>query len=107
MILVMLRGRRARKLSAHSLNTVTMLMMALRKKKIPTLLCALFFLVKEKGHTGIENLALAVDKMKFKSKQRGNCNRATILHYFSYSTLYELNSESLKGMTVKMKNHHP
>lgn len=54
----------------------------------------MIFLVEEKSHTGIENLALTISKAKFKSKQRGEIVRQ--LYYFSYSTLHELNSEALK-----------
>lgn len=54
----------------------------------------MIFLVEEKSHTGIENLALTIIKAKFKSKQRGEIVRQ--LYYFPYSTLHELNSEALK-----------
>lgn len=82
-----------------------MLMMTLRKKQFPPLLLSLFFSCKEKSHAGIENLPLAIGRMKFKSKQRGGIVIEQ-LHYFLYSALSELNSEALKDMAVKMQNHH-
>lgn len=102
----MLTGRRARKLSGtpwevrYNANDDT----EGKKEYIfsTPAVPSFFFLVGKKRHTGIEILAFAIGKEKFKSKQRREILRKQ-LHYYSYFTVYELNSEEENIWQVKYR----